>query len=178
MTRALFLDRDGVVNDVVERGSNFYVQGKKVEYSAPFTFEEFRLREGVSEFISAVKSRGYRVILVSNQPDIAYGNLSPEDHARIMGVVSELGCDDIYVCLHGRTEGCECKKPKPGMLLAAAKKWSIELENSFMLGDTVSDVRAAQAAGCRSILFGSRDTAVGADFYALNFNEVITLLTK
>ncbi len=178
MARALFLDRDGVVNEVVGRGSNFYVQGKKVEYSAPFRFEEFRLREGVSEFIRMVKNTGYRVILVSNQPDIAYGNLSPEDHARIMSVVVELGCDDIYVCLHGRSEGCECKKPKPGMLLAAAKKWSIELEDSFMLGDTVSDVQAAQAAGCRSILFGSHDTEIGADFYASNFNEVITLLTE
>ena len=152
MKKAIFFDRDGVLNEVVDRGYNFFVQGKKVRFTAPFNYSEFHLKSGLFELLEAIGKLGYLRILATNQPDIAYGTMTPMEHERIMTEVKKLPLDDIYICPHGRNDGCLCKKPLPGMLLDAAKKWEIDLSSSYLVGDTKSDLEAAKAAGVRSVI--------------------------
>ena len=152
LTRAIFLDRDGVINDVVDRGANCVVLGKQVRWTAPWTYAEFRLKEGVKGALEQLHSQGHFLILATNQPDLTYGTMTRDDHDRIMAEVRQLPFNDIFVCEHGRNDGCECKKPKPGMLLEAAKKWGIDLKESFIVGDTKSDLEAGRAVGCKVII--------------------------
>ena len=95
---------------------------------------------------------GYRLIVVTNQPDVARGLLSRETvdamHARLAEL---LPLDDIRVCPHDDADGCECRKPKPGMLVEAAREHGIALEQSFMVGDRRNDVEAGRAAGCTCV---------------------------
>lgn len=177
--RALFFDRDGVLNDTVDRGDNFFVQGKKVRWTAPFNYGEFHLRSGVSELLEEAGRLGFLRILVTNQPDVTYGTMSVEEYERIMAEVKKLPFDDIYVCTHGRDDGCLCKKPLPGMLLTAAGKWGIDLNTSYMIGDTKIDTEAAKAAGCVSILLeDGRNSGITADRRAADFSELIRLVQE
>ena len=145
---AVFIDRDGVVNPVIDRGDKYVVCGKQCRWTAPYSYEEFKIFSFVAEALAVLKEAGFLLILVTNQPDIAYGLLPKKDYEMIMADVCMLGFDDIFVCPHMRQEKCECKKPKPGMLLEAAGKWDIDLSSSYMVGDTETDMLAANAAGC------------------------------
>lgn len=177
LKRAVFLDRDGVINDVVDRGENFFVLEKKVRFTAPLSYNEFKIKDGVKEALQNMREAGWLTILATNQPDITYGLLSKEEHERIMADIKALPFDDIYVCSHGRHDGCDCKKPKPGMLLAAAKKWNIDLSTSVVIGDTESDVGAARAIGCSVILI---DRAYNKDVKSVtrvaNLNKALEIL--
>lgn len=145
--RAVFIDRDGVIlKPVIEQGVPRPPQSI-AEYE-----EKSGILPGAREAIEAVKAAGFLAILATNQPDIHYGVITQKDFDWIQGKVAALPFDDVFICFHGREEGCACKKPKPGMLIAAAKKWKIDLARSFMVGDSAADVGAAQAAGCRSIV--------------------------
>lgn len=139
LKRAVFLDRDGVINDLGDG-------------HAPFKYDEFKIKNGVRGALDGLGRIGFLRILITNQPDVAYGNMSRVDYDKIMADVKKLPLDDIFVCQHRRDDGCECKKPKPGMLLQAAKKWGIDLQKSFMVGDSKSDIKAGQAAGCKTVL--------------------------
>ena len=143
MTRAAFLDRDGVINRAFVRGGRPY---------APRTVEEFELLPGVTEAVGALRAAGFLVVVVTNQPDVATGLQRREDvdamHERIR---REVGVDDIRVCFHVDADACACRKPKPGMLLDAAADWGVDLAHSFMIGDRWRDVHAGHAAGCRAI---------------------------
>ncbi len=161
---AIFLDRDGLINETVDRGENCVVQGKKVRFTAPWKFSEFKFKAGVGEALNRLKEAGFLLILVSNQPDLSYGTLSSRDHGLIMAEVKKMPLDDIFICPHGRNDGCTCKKPKPGMILEAAKKWGIDLGESYVVGDSVVDIQAGQSAGCRTILTGDLSVAVDIIF--------------
>lgn len=175
--RAIFLDRDGVINDTVDRGENCFVQGKKVRWTAPWTYSEFHLKQGVREVLKAFHEAGYLVILATNQPDITYGTITREEHERIMADVRQLPLDDIFVCEHGRNDGCECKKPKPDILFDMAKKWGIDLEQSYMVGDTKSDVIAARTAGCKVVIVDNgHNSDLDADYRVSNLQEVRKLI--
>jgi D-glycero-D-manno-heptose 1,7-bisphosphate phosphatase len=175
--RALFIDRDGVINDIVYRGEDFSVAGKKVRHTSPYSFEEFRLKSGVSDVLKKVKEKGYLCILVTNQPDIKYGLLSSHDHEMIMNEVRKLPLDDIYVCYHTRFDNCDCKKPKPGMLLEAAKKWNIDLASSIMLGDTESDSLAGKQAGCRTVILDEDyNKSVSSDYRIPKLEGIVDLI--
>jgi len=154
--RAVFFDRDGVIFCPVVKEGDPSVWKEKGKVRAPFSVAEFLTAGGVvsgaEAVLRALRDRGFLTILATNQPDVAYGNLSREEWERIHEHAARLSFDDIYVCFHGRDDGCECKKPKPGMLLHAAHKWDIDLTTSYFVGDTGSDTGAAKAAGCRSIL--------------------------
>lgn len=179
-TRAVFIDRDGVLNDMVERPAGFIVHGKEFRYTAPFSYTEFKLRNGVSVVLGQLSAAGFMRILVTNQPDIRYGMLPIHEHAKIMEDVKKLPLDDIFVCMHGRDDGCECKKPKPGMLLEAARKWGISLEDSWMIGDSKVDVLAGQAAGCKTILVKGPDIYDGPtpNFLVDDFSEIVTIISQ
>ena len=138
--RAVFLDRDGVLNNPIVQDGKPY---------APRSLAEFEMLPGAADAVRALKDRGFLVIVVTNQPDIGNGLVAAEVvdamHARLRVLAP---VDDIRLCPHRQTDGCDCRKPKPGMLLAAARDYNINLGNSFMVGDRVVDVLAGEAAGC------------------------------
>lgn len=140
--RAVFLDRDGVINRVT------VVDGKSYP---PQRLEEFRLIEGVSEACSIIERAGFHLIVVTNQPDVATGKQrQTEVEAMHAHLARLLPVDDIFVCYHVDDDGCACRKPKPGMLIRAAAKHNIDLGQSYLVGDRWRDIAAGQAAGCHS----------------------------
>jgi D-glycero-D-manno-heptose 1,7-bisphosphate phosphatase len=149
MKKAIFLDRDGVLNKTIFR------DGKP---RAPYTLDDFELFEGVKDATQKLKAAGFILIVVTNQPDVARGWVSLES-VKLMNhqIQSLLPIDDLKVCFHVEKDQCLCRKPKPGMLLEAASEWSIDLTQSYMIGDRYSDVAAGVSAGCTSILIGDGD---------------------
>jgi D-glycero-D-manno-heptose 1,7-bisphosphate phosphatase len=138
--RAVFLDRDGVVNRAMVRNGKPY---------PPDTLEEFVLLPGVEHAVIALREAGFLIIVVTNQPDVATGVQQREVVESMHGKLLRDGlCDDIKACYHTDADGCDCRKPKPGMLLEAAREWQIDLSHSFMVGDRWRDVAAGKAAGC------------------------------
>ena len=141
---AVFLDRDGVINRSEVRDGKPY---------APRRMQDFRLLPGVVRAIHDLKKAGLLVIVVTNQPDIGNGIVEAalvdamHDKLRQVSLI-----DDIMVCPHRQNAGCQCRKPSPGMLIEAAKKWKIDLKNSFMVGDRWGDIVAGERAGCYNIL--------------------------
>lgn len=140
---AVFLDRDGVLNVApIREGRPF----------APATLAEMRLLPGVEDACARLKQAGFLLIVVTNQPDIATGKTTQAAVDAINGdLKSRLALDDVCVCPHEDADGCDCRKPKPGLLLAAARRWNIDLARSFMVGDRWRDVEAGAAAGCRTV---------------------------
>lgn len=142
--RAVFLDRDGVLNQTTVRDG---------VTRPPDHLGEFAFLPGVPDAVRRLADAGFALVVVTNQPDVARGVQSRErveeihDHLR-----RELPLLDVLACYHDNGDGCACRKPKPGMLLEAARRWSINLEQSFLVGDRWSDVLAGQAAGCRTVL--------------------------
>ena len=144
---AVFLDRDGVINANLDR------DGKPV---APTKFEEFRFLPGVEDAIRRLRAGGYLIIVCTNQPDVGTGR-TPRSAVEAMHVAvrARLEVDDIKVCFHTDAEGCACRKPKPGMIVDAAREHGIALEKSYMVGDRWRDVVAGHAAGCLTIFVES-----------------------
>jgi D-glycero-D-manno-heptose 1,7-bisphosphate phosphatase len=144
MSRAVFLDRDGVINRAVVRDGRPY---------PPASVEELELLPGVPEAIETLRRAGFLVIVATNQPDVATGvqrrDVVEAMHERLR---RDLAVDDIETCYHVDEDACACRKPKPGMLLAAAERWSIDLTQSFMVGDRWRDIGAGRTAGCATIL--------------------------
>jgi D-glycero-D-manno-heptose 1,7-bisphosphate phosphatase len=144
INKAVFLDRDGVLNATVSRDCTD---------SSPRLLSELRILEDVKESLDRLRSLGYLLIVVTNQPDISRGFMIQDDLMRINSYLAqELKLDDFYVCVHDAHHNCNCRKPKPGMLLAAASKYQISLNKSFMVGDRLVDVQAGVSAGCTSML--------------------------
>lgn len=145
----VFLDRDGVINPMV------MIEGK---LRAPLRLEDFELFEGVVDAVRDLRSAGYLTVVVTNQPDVARGWQRREIvEAMNERVRRQTGVDRIEVCYHDYPDRCGCRKPKPGMLLAAAGTLGIDLARSYLVGDRYGDVLAAHAAGCTSILVGPGD---------------------
>lgn len=143
MKRAVFLDRDGVVNE------NLVRQGVR---TPPRRIEEFRLLPGVSEAVKRLKKAGWVVVVVTNQPDVARGTLKAAVLDFIHASLSRsLPIDAIECCRHDDADRCDCRKPQPGMLLRAADRFGIDLSQSVMVGDRWRDIAAGRAAGCRTI---------------------------
>jgi D-glycero-D-manno-heptose 1,7-bisphosphate phosphatase len=142
------LDRDGVINHAVVRNGRSH---------PPDTLAEFELIPGVAEATHALHQAGFLLVVVTNQPDVGAGRqqqtVVEEMHARLR---SALPLDDIRVCYHVDADGCACRKPKPGMLLDAARQWDITLPESVLVGDRWRDIDAGRAAGCRTILIKSQ----------------------
>ena len=160
MNKAVFLDRDGVINEVIYHNEMGILD-------SPFTSDQIKLFPDVGKAINKFKKLGYKVIIVSNQPGIAKNNFDLDAFEEMKKrVISELKKQDAevdaeYYCLHhpyGKktkyTKVCECRKPEPGMLLQAAKEHNIDLKNSWMIGDGINDMQAGQKAGCKTILIG------------------------
>ncbi len=143
MNRAIFLDRDGVINQTVMKGN---------VPSAPMSLSELKILPSVPQAIRALKGAGFQLIVVTNQPDCARGIQTREAVEAINAKIkSELLLDDIRVCYHDNNDHCLCRKPAPGLLLDAASDYQIDLSKSFMVGDRWRDMEAGQRAGCKTI---------------------------
>ena len=142
--RAVFLDRDGVISQAVVRNGKPY---------PPASLDEVKLVANVVESLYRLKELGFRLIVVTNQPDVRRGATSKQTVEQIHAELArQLPVDDFFVCYHDDSDGCECRKPSPGMLLQASRRYGINLQQSFMVGDRWRDIEAGAAAGCRTVL--------------------------
>src|SRR5690348_16261993 len=144
MSRAVFLDRDGVlIRNEVRNGRPYAItDGDPVE-----------IIDGVKEACVSLSALGFLLIMITNQPDVATGRTSQGFVENTNAyLVKELGLDDVQVCMHTDDAKCACRKPKAGMIFAAAAKFDIELARSIMVGDRWRDIEAGKRAGCRTIL--------------------------
>ncbi len=141
---AVFLDRDGVINVNEVRGGKPY---------APTRLEDFKLLPGVEEAVHSLKAAGFLIVVATNQPDVTNG-ITPQATLESMHDLmrKKLPIDDIKICYHTDADACDCRKPKPGMLLSAARDHDIDLAASYMVGDRWRDVAAGRAAGCATVL--------------------------
>jgi len=144
MNRAVFLDRDGVINEFL-----YEVDGNIM---SPATIEQVKIIPNAKEGIAILKKLGFLVIVVSNQPGVAFGYLREEKLKEIDNFLKkELNIDTIYECIHHpKYDGeCECRKPKPGLINTAARDFNINIKNSYMVGDNLSDIKTGQNAGVK-----------------------------
>jgi D-glycero-D-manno-heptose 1,7-bisphosphate phosphatase len=159
MRRAAFLDRDGVINRAIVR------DGKP---HPPAGLAELELLPGVPEALSRLRKVGFLSIVVTNQPDVARGaSLRKDVEAINEQLRSELALDAILVCWHDDAQACDCRKPKPGLLLQAARDYGVDLPASYMVGDRWRDIEAGRVAGCRTVWInrGYKERAPeGADY--------------
>lgn len=144
LNRAIFLDRDGIINKVLlNNGKPF----------SPRRFDEFKMLGGIETLLTSFKNIGFLNIIVTNQPDISRGLMKMEELDKMHLFIRErLPVDDILVCTHDDIHNCGCRKPKAGMIIKASEKWDIDLRRSFMVGDTWKDMKAGKSAGCRTVL--------------------------
>lgn len=154
----IFLDRDGVI--IRKAADGEYITN----------VEEMNFLPGSAEAIAELSRSGFKIFVVTNQRGVATGRIKLLDlediHSRLRQVVAALGGDlcDVFYCPHDIWEGCTCRKPKPGMLLQAAKEHQLLLSECWMVGDMETDIRAGKGAGCRTALITqSRDFSNWAD---------------
>jgi D-glycero-D-manno-heptose 1,7-bisphosphate phosphatase len=143
LRHAVFLDRDGVLNDPVVRDGKPYPPG------AP---EELVVPPAAASALGRLKERGFLLIVVTNQPDVGRGT---QEQAIVEAINEELQrrlpLDDFFVCYHDDGDGCSCRKPRPGLLLEGAARHGVELSSSYMVGDRWRDVEAGRRAGCKTV---------------------------
>lgn len=178
--KAVFLDRDGTINKYVGFLRNI---------------DDFELLPGVPDAIKKINESGYLAIVVTNQPVIARGEVSVEEltqiHNKMESLLGLKGAylDAIYYCPHHPDKGfdyeikelkinCECRKPKPGMLLKAASDFNIDLKNSFMVGDSENDIKAGHNAGCISVMIGEEKKCGQSKSYSSLLDFVVNCLDK
>lgn len=171
--RIVFLDRDGVINRAVERDAKPY---------PPRNLEEFEILPEVPAACHRLKAAGFLLVVATNQPDVGRGTLEralvEKIHAHLM---AQLPVDRVEVCYHSGLDqpGCECRKPKPGMLLSAARDLNADLSRSWMVGDRWRDVDCGHAAGCRTIFIDrgyAEDLKRQPDFRAKDLLEAADII--
>lgn len=146
MKQAVFFDRDGVLNEVVMRGE---VVG------SPRNIGEFRIKEGARELFQSAREAEFLCIVVTNQPDIERGLLAQSELDAMHRILAnQISPDGIEVCAAGSADDRR-KKPNPGMLLDAAVRWGIDLQRSWIVGDSDKDISAGRGAGVRTILLAT-----------------------
>jgi D-glycero-D-manno-heptose 1,7-bisphosphate phosphatase len=143
LKRAVFLDRDGVINRAIVRDGRPY---------PPANLATLEVLPGVPNAMHSLKDAGWLLIVVTNQPDVARGTVAFEDVEAINNHLMQcLPIDEFRTCYHDSNYGCNCRKPLPGALLAAADAHAIDLASSFMVGDRWRDTEAGERAGCKTI---------------------------
>ena len=173
MNRALFLDRDGVLDELV-----FYESAG--EWESPRRVADLRMIEGIAQPLQRFLDAGWLLFIVTNQPSAAKGKTTEKDLREVQErVLASIGVPitRAYVCFHHPDEGCGCRKPKPYFLLEAAREYDIDLAASWMVGDQDTDLACGRAAGCRVALIehrGSEDKrgAIEPDLRVRNLGEL------
>ena len=147
----VFLDRDGVLNRCYLRDG---------VTRPPADVAELELLPGVPEALGRLRAAGFPLVVLTNQPDVARGTQTRAAVEAINArLLAELPLLDVLTCYHDGEDGCACRKPKPGMVLEAARRHGLDPRRSFLVGDRWSDVVAGQAAGCRTVLIETPHSA-------------------
>ena len=176
MNKAVFLDRDGVINRKATKG----------EYIV--RWREFEILPGVVEAIRNLNQAAYRVIIVTNQRAVAKNKITLAElekiHRKLIATVAQSGAviDRVYFCPHDLASKCLCRKPEPGMLLHALKEFEIDPRQSWMVGDSAVDLEAGRRAGCRTALIeagrNDMDGAQEADVLAEDLHQAVEKILK
>lgn len=149
--KVVFIDRDGVINSLVERNGSMV---------SPRLFKDFKICVGAVEGLMALRDAGYRTIVVTNQPDISRGLMLETELEKMTAALYELGVNKVLVCPHSDEDSCECRKPKPGLLLKYLSTQSTKPTEIWMVGDRQVDIDAGDAVGARSILISDGETNI------------------
>ncbi|KAF0817975.1 D-glycero-alpha-D-manno-heptose-1,7- bisphosphate 7-phosphatase [Bacillus sp. ZZV12-4809] len=166
MNKAIFLDRDGVLNEVLSERVKFV--------NKP---EQLYLLEGAAEAVSELTKAGYEIFVVTNQGGVGLGFLKERElkkiHERLQELVAAKGghIEEVAYCPHKPKAGCECRKPNAGMLLELAERHHLDLAKSIMVGDHERDIEAGKKAGCKTVFIGSEQTS--ADIQASSLLEAV-----
>lgn len=167
-TKALFLDRDGVIN---------------VDKEYVYRVEDFEFCEGIFKFCGFFHERGFLIFIITNQSGIARGYYTEKDfevlNAFVLDAFAEkkIEISKVYHCPH--LEGCECRKPKPGMLLKAKSEFDIDMGKSFFIGDKLSDMQAGLNAGVGNLVLIDSDLKKGQDFRSFaNLKEALNFFKQ
>ena len=143
MKKSVFLDRDGVINKA-------YIKDGLPQ--SPNSLNELKILPGVRESIIKLKKLNFICLMVTNQPDVSRKKIDKNSVIQMNNFLkNEIALDDIFVCYHDDSDNCNCRKPKPGLLLQAGKKWDVDLKKSFMIGDRWRDIQAGEKVGCKTI---------------------------
>lgn len=167
--RAVFLDRDGVLNQAVVREQRPY---------PPDKLEDLTLFPDAAEALARLKNAGFLLLVVTNQPDVARGTQSRAVvEAMNRSLAKQLPLDGFLVCWHDDDACCTCRKPKPGLLVEASARHAIDLGASFLIGDRWRDIDAGAAAGCRTVLidrgYRERGPAAEPDFRTISLSSAV-----
>ena len=140
---AVFLDRDGILNRAIVRNGKPY---------PPARLEDVEILPGTSAALPRLQTAGYILIGITNQPDVVRGTQTREVVESINAMIlSRLPVREIFVCYHDNIDHCDCRKPRPGLILQAAEKYGLDLSQSWMVGDRWKDIAAGQNAGLKTI---------------------------
>ena len=170
--KTIFLDRDGILNAVSVKDS---------KPQSPRKFEDFKLLPQVKQSLKFFKRLGFLNIVITNQPDIARGFLDKKELEKMHQLIKErLAIDDIFICSHDDSDRCTCRKPQPGLILEAVRKWGIDLCSSYLIGDTKRDMEAGKNAGCRTVLLNRpyNQNYQNCDFKVNSLEEFAELLRR
>jgi len=166
--QAVFLDRDGVLNEAI------IVNGKPYP---PEGLSDVHILPGVREGLHALHSAGFILVVITNQPDVSRGRVTRESVYAINNfLMDELPLDNMKVCFHDNADHCDCRKPKPGNIIKAAQELGIDLNHSFMVGDRWSDIEAGRRAGCKTVFIENlyvEKNPESPDFQAKEFYQVV-----
>ena len=185
MTRAVFLDRDGVINEMVlgPEGTD-----------SPRSVDEFKLLPGAAAAVRTLNELGLPVVVISNQPGVAKGKYPPGNLDAMTELMKKAlradsaGLQGIYYCMHhpqavveDYRQTCDCRKPKPGLLVQAAHDLTLELVGSYMVGDQLRDMIAGKSVGCSTFLVGTSDSsghATEADYVCPDLSAAVRLIAQ
>jgi D-glycero-D-manno-heptose 1,7-bisphosphate phosphatase len=168
--KAVFLDRDGVLNKAIVRDGKPYPPG---------SLSDLVIIDGVKKGLEQLKNLKYLLIVITNQPDVARG-ITPQKTVEEINdyLMENLGIDDIFCCFHDTKDNCECRKPKTGLIDLATTKWDIDLKKSFLVGDRWKDIEAGRRAGLKTILidYNYNEERCQPDFSCHSFKDVVQII--
>jgi D-glycero-D-manno-heptose 1,7-bisphosphate phosphatase len=171
LKKAIFLDRDGVINQAIVREGKPY---------PPTRLKDVVILQGVKETLERLHKAGYSLIVVTNQPDVSRGKVTRQQVDEINNyLLSNLIIDEILTCFHDDFENCNCRKPKPGLLIEASKSKGIDLAESYMIGDRWRDIECGQNAGCKTIFINyhyQEKQPVGFNFETTSLKEACVFI--
>lgn len=172
MNKAFFLDRDGIINKI--KLINNIPQ-------SPRKYKDFILNFEIESILNFLKIHKFLNIIITNQPDISRGLLSLSDLLKMnLLIYKKLNIDDIFICPHDDSANCNCRKPKPGLLIKAIEKYNIDINNSFFLGDTKKDILAGKSINCKTLLLSTEynKDIIYADFVINSFNDIYSIINN
>ena len=168
--KAFFFDRDGILNKAIV---------KRQKPHSPRFPQELKLNYELLQFVKYLKKKNFLIIVVTNQPDVKRGKLTKYSLKIINSIIKKYFLvDEIYVCMHDKNDNCNCRKPKPGLLQKASKKWNIELKKSYIIGDRWKDIEAGVSMNCRTVFINYNYNEKKPKLYDYEFNSIAKMVKE